>query len=138
MCRAIHADLPAKPACSPALRLAQRPVVEAKPFELWGGAGPLAKSAKGRVDQFAKPSANGRSLRKRDMAHTAGVDVKRSHWLVRAFRPGARLLDVGRWLPDLRREMAFHHVDYLLPSTMPNRPTIAISGGAGERTWTSA
>src|SRR5271166_2210919 len=38
-----------------------------------------------------------------------------AHWLVRAFRPGARLLDVGRWLPDLRREMALHHVDYLLP-----------------------
>jgi hypothetical protein len=36
--------------------LLNAPVVEAKPFELRGGAGPLARSANRRVDQFSKPS----------------------------------------------------------------------------------
>lgn len=49
-CRAMDPDLPPKFACSPALRLAHC-------------AGPLSRSAKDRVDQFAKPSANGRSSR---------------------------------------------------------------------------
>ena len=65
--RAMHADLPPAGVRSPRW-LAQRPVVEAKPFELWGGCTPdqWQDPQRSRVDQTAVPSANGRSLREGD------------------------------------------------------------------------
>jgi hypothetical protein len=65
MCRGLctptcRPSLPAPPRCG----LLNAPVVEAKPFELWGGAGPLARSAKG-VELTSSPSRR-RSLREGD------------------------------------------------------------------------
>src|SRR3984885_14473941 len=75
MCRGLctptcRPSLPAPPRCG----LLNAPVIEAKPFELWGGDGPLARSAKG-VELTSSPSR--RRMAGLCAKQPVGVDVKR-------------------------------------------------------------